>query len=326
MLIKYVYDLNENKFVNDDSITLSIKNFRTPMYYDYIEFHEYHKKFADEVFQIIVKSNNKFIGYCYLGAKDGVLKAPYSSPFSLIHLKENLRITDACAFVDCIKAFALEKDFNKVVFTLPPDIYDSQLINILITTFFSQGFKVKSIEHNNQFDFQHYESIEAYLKKSAHKVRQNYKKAIKNELKFEQIDISDFKKAYEVIRINRNEMGYPLKISYSQMKDIINMNCIKIRAFVVNKVDEPVAAAIVFDITDEVSQVIYWGDIPEYRNERAMDLLTIEIFNFYNELGKKYLDIGPSSEDGIINPGLAEFKKSIGCGVATKLLFEYDTI
>ncbi|WP_443659369.1 hypothetical protein [Clostridium algidicarnis] len=324
MIKDYIFDVDKNELYNEETCSLSISDFIHPNFYDKFEFHDYHQKFTDEVVRLAVRSNDKFIGYCYFGIKDNECKAPYSAPFSLIHLKKSFKINDACLFINGIKNFAVKKGIKNIKFTLPPEIYGFELVSVLSATFFSEGFKVKSIELNNSFDLSNYEGIEMYLKESPHKVRKNYRKALKNELEFEQIEIYDFEKAYDVIKINREQMGYPLKISKKQMEDLVNINILGIRSFIVKKSEEPIAAALIFDVTEEVSQVVYWGDIIEYRNERPMDLLTTEIFNVYKKLGKKYLDIGPSSEDGTINGGLAEFKKSIGCNSNIKIVFEYE--
>lgn len=323
MVIDCILDIDKNELFVKESVNINVLGFFKPTFYDQPKFHEYHQKFSDEVFRLIIQSNNKFIGYCYLGGKNGVLTAPYSSPFALLYLKENFKIRDACVFIDGIKSFAVHKDFKIINFTLPPEMYENELINTLVAAFFSQGFKAKSIELNNYFDLDKIVDMETYLKRSTHKVRKNYKNALKNELVFKQIEIEDFEKAYDVIKINREQMGYPLKISKQQMQDLINMETLVVRAFIIEKQEKPIAAALIFDVTEEISQVVYWGDILEYRAERAMDLLTSNIFIFYKKLKKKYLDIGPSSEYGIINEGLADFKKSIGCNTNVKITFEY---
>lgn len=326
MLRNYVYDIDKNEMCEADANSIILSDYVEPTFYDQFEFHEYHQRFVDEVFLLCIKSRDKIIGYCYLGSRENILKAPYSSPFALIHLKENFKVSDACLFVEGIKKFANKKDFYNVYFTLPPEIYNAELVSTLSASLFSEGFKVKSIEINNYFDLTKYSDLETHLKQSPHKVRKNYKRALKNELKFEEVEIEDFELAYDVIKVNREQMGYPLKISIHQMQDLINMDSLKVRSFVVRQQEKPIAAAIIFDVTKETSQVIYWGDILEYRNERPMDLLTLQIFDTYKKLGKKYLDIGPSSEDGVINVGLADFKKSIGCDTNIKAVFVYEAI
>ncbi len=323
MIYSFVYDKDLLSFELIDNNDINMDNFVSPVFYDCFEFHNYHQKFTDKLFKLFIKSKGKYIGYCYLGQREDVLKAPYSSPFSLVYLKKNYKIKDVIYFVKGIKEFAKYLKLNKVQITLPPEIYSVELINTLSATFFSEGFKVLSIDINNYFDFKFYDNKFNYLEKASHKVRKNYKTALKNNLEFVDIDNNDFHMVYDVIKVNREQMGYPLKISKEQMQDLINMNNLNVRCFVVKKDNINVAAAIIFDVNEDISQVIYWGDILEYRDERPMELLTTEVFALFSQLGKKYLDIGPSSEDGVINSGLADFKKSIGCSCNLKITFEY---
>lgn len=316
------YDLDLKKFINFDYKFEEDKSFNMT-FYDTEEFHEYHQIFADKVYRIVFIKQNRNLGYCYVGIKDNVMKAPYSAPFSMFFLNNKYRISNACDLVKSLVECCELLGSSMIEFTLPPEIYSKELINCQFASFYSNGFKVKKIDINNFFDFAQYEDKELYVKKLIHASRQNYNIAIKNQLKFVEIPVKDFLTAYDVIKINRQQMGYPLKISMEQMQDLIKMESLTCRCFGVKTDYVFIASAIIFDVTDDISQVIYWGDVEEYRKMRPMALLTTEIFDYYKNLGKKYLDIGPSSENGIINIGLADFKKSIGCYNNIKIAFEY---
>jgi hypothetical protein len=323
MIIDQIYDIDENEMHDFKYYNLPISDYLEPVFYDQFEFHDYHQKFADKVIRLWVKSADKLLGYCYVGVRDHEVRIPYSAPFSLIYVRSRFKICEVCLFIRGLKNFAAKKGLKSIRISLPPEIYGSEIINVLSSAFVSEGFKVKSVELNNYFDLSDYDGIEGYLKKSPYQVRRNYKRAISNGLEFKEIDTTDFGKAYDIIRINREQMGYLLNISEQHMNDLITMNSSLIRAFIVSKLGKPIAAALIFDVTEEVSQVVYWGDILEYRKDKPMDLLATEIFHVYKLLGKKYLDIGPSSKDGIINKGLAEFKLSVGCNTNIKVILEY---
>ncbi|WP_417204720.1 hypothetical protein [Acetoanaerobium sticklandii] len=323
MIIDVLFDIDKNQLYYDVEFCQFLEKFECDSFYDSIEFHNYHQKFISKVYRIFIKSNNKLLGYCYMGNDQNLLKSPYSSPFSLIFFRHNYTVKDACHFISGIKLISKHLNMNKVRFTLPPVIYSKELINILNAAFFSEGFTVKSLEINNYFDLKTHKDLETHLKLSPHKVRKNYKSAVRNGLVFSEISLEDIEIAYNVILTNREQMGYPLRIPLEQMRNIVNFENLVTRCFVVTKEELVIASAIIFDVNENVSQVVYWGDNNEYRNERPMEMLTLEVINFYMKLGKKYLDIGPSSENGIINTGLAEFKKSIGCNTNNKIIFEY---
>lgn len=64
--------------------------------------------------------------------------------------------------------------------------------------------------------------------------------------------------------------------------------------------------------------MIYWGDIDGYSEERPMNLLAENVYEFYQQKGIHVLDIGPSTENGVPNYGLCDFKESIGCQCSSK--------
>ena len=82
-----------------------------------------------------------------------------------------------------------------------------------------------------------------------------------------------------------------------------------------------VAAAQVFHVAKGVAQVVYWGDLRAYSHLRTMNSLAYMLFAYYHATGLKVLDIGPSTEGGVPNHGLCEFKEGIGCSVTPKFSF-----
>ncbi|HEY5587591.1 MAG TPA: hypothetical protein VIK86_01395 [Candidatus Paceibacterota bacterium] len=324
MVENLYYDIETKKHIEGIDDNFNFEKMNKPTFYDTQEFHKYHEKFTDMVYRIVFTNKNKYVGYCYIGIKDNVMKAPYSSPFSMIYFNPKYKINDICNLIKSLIECSILLNCKKIIFSLPPQIYSEELINSQSASFFSNGFKVEKVDINNYFNLSNYTSKDQYLKGLIHSSRQNHNISIKNDLTFVEVPIKNFKLAYNVIKINREQMGYPLKISERQMDDLIKMESLTCRCFGVEKDDVIIASAIIFDVTDEISQVVYWGDVSEYRKIRPMALLSIEVFNYYKNLGKKYLDIGPSSEDGIINTGLADFKKSIGCDNNIKITYKWE--
>jgi len=286
------------------------------------EFHEYHERFSEAVYHLIFETDKDILGHCYIGKKGKIASLPYSAPFSLLYPRKKWKLEDIIQCLEGLILFCKYLEFSKIYITLPPDIYYPSLVNTLSSCLFSKCFKVFSVDLNQYYSLENFDTVELYLSSVERMVRRNYNKAIKNDLKFVKIDKNRFEEAYNVIQINREEMGYPLKIPKNQMKNIINLEHLKSSFFLVKKKDTAIASAIVFDVTNEVSQVIYWGDNPSYRVLRPMALLSTHLFDYFKNQGKKYLDIGPSSDKGIISPGLFEFKESLNCKSTIKLTFE----
>lgn len=125
---------------------------------------------------------------------------------------------------------------------------------------------------------------------------------------------------YEIICKNRQSHGYPLRMSWQQVFDTTRI--IKSDFFIVHdKLENPIASAIVFHIAKNIVQVIYWGDIHEYSNLKTMNFLSFSVFEHYKKQGILTVDLGPSTENSAPNYGLAEFKESIGCMINPKYTF-----
>ena len=81
---------------------------------------------------------------------------------------------------------------------------------------------------------------------------------------------------------------------------------------------------MVYRVSGDKAQIIYWGNSPDTENLRPMNFMAYSIFNHYKGKGVKFMDIGPSTEFSIPNVGLCDFKQSIGCTVSPKISFEID--
>lgn len=325
MLSSLVFDYNENTIINSESNSLENElSIMKPLFFDELEFHKYHQKFAEKVYKLYVKYDNKILGYCYFGLRGDCLFSPYSSPFSLIYLKNKYNIEHLIIFVNSIKKVSILLGIKKIRCTLPPEIYNSEYINQLYSAFNHERFIVSKIDINNYYILDNYINKDEYLKNTIHKVRKNYRTALANNLTFKILNKTEMNIVYQIIKINRSQMNYSLKMSEKQINDLIKMESLVPRFFGVFMDDNCLASAIAFDVNDDISQIIYWGDNINYRNLRPMELLTTGVFDYFNSIKKKYIDVGPSSEDGIINSGLVGFKQSIGCNSIAKISFEYN--
>ena len=111
-------------------------------------------------------------------------------------------------------------------------------------------------------------------------------------------------------------------MSFEQVKQ--TMQIVKHSCFIVENNGKSVASAIVFEVNPDVAQVIYWGDIPNVSELKCMNFLSYNVVEYYKDRGFKFLDIGPSTEDGIPNIGLCDFKESIGCDISSKFTLKLE--
>jgi hypothetical protein len=265
-------------------------------------------------------SNKKFKMGIVGGRKDGVFASPFSAPFcgfvfSGDHMHMNYVDEAISLFVDWVR----NQGLSEIRIVLPPHIYDESAVSKVTSSLLRAGFIVDNVDLNYYYSLDVFdENLDSLMHYNA---RKHLKKALNLDLGFFQCQTEPEKElAYEIIRKNRAARGFPLKMS---MDDVMNTSTVvKSDFFLVrDKFEVPVAAAVVFHVTERIVQVIYWGGLPEYNHLRSINYLAYRLFDFYRDAGKTIVDVGPSSEKSVPNYGLCDFKESLGCQVVSKMSF-----
>lgn len=267
---------------------------------------------AKEIKYLLFKGKQSIFGFI-CGEKEGIWYSPFSSPFGGIEL-----IGDASEN-EITKALTLLcKGINKPLqITLAPSVYN-QTPNP--NQYLKAGFSKCFIDYNFHLDLSKDSFQESLLR--------NAKKHLKNALNlnhtFRHANNDDLiQKAYSIIAQNRKERGYELKMSLEQI--LFTRKVVDLDFYILEINNIACASALVYKVNHETAMVVYWGHLSEHSEFRPINLIAYYLFNHYKKEGYKILDIGPSSEKGILNEGLANFKLSLGCVKSEKITVRYDS-
>lgn len=246
-------------------------------------------------------------------AADGTFRAPFSAPFACFDFNRRQNTSTMLAVVS-----ELRSRFPGMKITLPPPIYSPVMTAQTVLALCQGGATMIYNDWNYHLDLTVADGYEAMLKSGS---RKKLRRALRYNLTL--LDVSDDPlRAYSVIERNRRYKGYPLKMNADQILATATFDGpVMGRFFVLTDGATDVCAAIVFDVTEDIAQVIYWGDAPGQPFQYGMNLLAALLYGFYRDRGYRVLDIGPSSEGGIASVGLCDFKESIGCEVSCKPTF-----
>lgn len=285
--------------------------------YNGVAFAELNREKAQAVTYLAIGDRKPRFGII-LGERGGILRSPFSAPFGGFAQRGQQRLDymDEAARL----AVGYAKSRGKQLLITPPSmVYNigeqSKWVNIL-----SRHMRQRFVDLNYHFSLSRVDDYVRCIERSA---RKNLRHAEQEKFMLVKLDSGsrdDVARAYEVIRRNREERGFPLRMTLEQVWQTVS-RVVRADFFVLCHADDDVAAAQVFHVSDGIAQVVYWGDIREYSALRPMNMLTYSIFRYYREQGLRVLDIGPSTEDGVPNFGLCEFKESIGCEVTPKYSF-----
>lgn len=122
----------------------------------------------------------------------------------------------------------------------------------------------------------------------------------------------DFLNAYHLLRENREYRG--VKMSMDQVKFVENLVKLPgIYKTYLAKVGKDIAGvAYLVRISKEVNYVLFWGDDINFRYLSPVASLLNFLVSESNHDGCTILDLGISSVDGVVDDGLARFKKNLG--------------
>jgi len=283
--------------------------------------------------QFIELQSTRFNSIHYLAFKDSKIQigivlaetenrliSPVSAPFGGFNItKPSISISTIETVISCLEDYAINRNKN-IEITLPPFFYSSDFISKCIFVFEKSKFKVSYVDLNYQIQIdlsQEYSEIIDYNAKRNLKISSNTKYSFTKVT-----SLSDIERAFEIIKINRETKGYPLRMTLENVLNTIKI--IPADFFILEMLGKEIAAAQVFHVANNIVQVIYWGDIPGFNEYKPMNELAYRIYEYYKNQNIKIIDIGPSSESGIANYGLCEYKESIGCSVTLKYKFQFE--
>lgn len=253
-----------------------------------------------------------------LGERGDTLCSPFSAPFGSFTMRGKQNLQNMEAALQLLVEYA-QRENKKLRIAMPPLVYDESQLSKWVSVFQRAGFR-QTVDLNYYIRLQ---NVPDYMKIIDRSARNHLNRSLKENfrlVKMNTADRSEVERAYEVIRRNREERGYPLRMTLEQVWQTVSQ-VIKADFFVLEHEGDDVAAAQIFHVAQGIAQVIYWGDIRQYSALRPMNYLTYAVARHYYDEGLSLLDIGPSTEDGIPNYGLCEFKEDTGCDVTPKFWF-----
>lgn len=293
---------------------------RANIVYNSWEFNELNRNKVDKIYYLLFSENNKSRFALVCGQAGSVIRCPFSAPFAtIVALKSRWTILQLEEAVRDLVVWGKEKHIQSIYLTLPPDFYDKRLIISLTNVLLRYRFQLVYQDINYAFYLGGNRMGDVALFPNA---RKNLQIALRSNLKFCRCTgFEDKQSAYDIIKQNREYKGYPLRMTWPQVEKTISF--VENEFFVVMLGEIKIAAAQVFMVSPEIYQVIYWGDTPGFSEYKPVNFLADQLVKYYKTKNAQYLDVGPSSDYGLPNYGLCDFKTGIGCELSSKLSFEY---
>ena len=275
--------------------------------YNSVAFAEFNSAKADSIRYLSIVDNKPRCGIIF-GERQGRLISGFSAPFGGFDFVKKLTTEALIEAVGSLTGFLKGMEATII---LPPEFFDASPNAMLRYAFICAGWRDDALV-NNHFDLTRgpYESI---IHGSANN---RLHKSEKSGAIFESVSLE---RAYKVIAENRKMRGYPLAMSLDEV--IATAPLTKTRGYVVSLDGADIASALINDVSDDISQIVYWGDNGLHAEAQGMRLLAARLYELYRKEGRRCLDIGPSGTWGEISPMLSSFKELVGASTTLKHRF-----
>lgn len=294
--------------------------FKKALCFNKADFNLVNTVLCEDIYFLIFKDTKIRMGII-AGVVEGNFKSPFSAPFGGFSVLDNkLNIKHIEESVDALEEFCKKKNLKSIEITLPPLFYNYSILTKITHVLYQKNWLLDQFDLNYYFNYSRTTTAEDLKLEMSDSARNKLANSKKYDFQFFSGNTTEIlKDAFEIIRINREEKGYPLKMTLKQMiktAEILTVTC-----FIVQYNEKNIAAAIVYKVNSDIPLVVYWGDLSEYSKLRTMNFLTFKIFEYYLNKGCKILDVGTAMINNLPNYGLCEFKESLGCSILPRTCF-----
>lgn len=138
---------------------------------------------------------------------------------------------------------------------------------------------------------------------------------------FEKLPPSFLPEAYACIAESRNDKGYPITMTLPELSEMFDRFPDHYYLFGVKDQAKIVATCVAIEVSPKILYCFYIGDALAYRHTSPVTMLMDGLYKFAREHHYELIDLGISTDEGVLNEGLYSFKKSLGAVDSPKLTF-----
>lgn len=137
-----------------------------------------------------------------------------------------------------------------------------------------------------------------------------------------QSDSSDWEACYQLLVNNRARRGVKLSMSWDIFKKSLEQLPLQIKLWKAVVKNMIVGCAVTVRISQDSLYVLFWGDNEYGRSLSAVASICDSLLVLAKSENVRYLDLGISSVEGILDPGLARFKSNLGAIQGQKITYK----
>jgi hypothetical protein len=265
---------------------------------------------------ISASSGNSSVVFPFF-VQNGRILSPVKGPFGsfLFDSKPNNKLV--LEILVQLESLARKEKVHTIQVIFPPDCYQPEVNVWLQPLMISEGYQIAWQDLN--FHRELTNSFETGLHRSE---RWKLRKSLQLGYDFRMIPEPDWDFAYPFFLESRRRKGYLLSMEREDLEKTFRLFPDAYRMSGVFFQDQCVALALSIQVNEEIEYVFYTADQVMHRKLSPVVLLHYGLANDCMEKGVKLLDLGTSSLKGVVNSGVATFKRNLGATASLKSTFQ----
>ncbi|MDZ7900576.1 MAG: hypothetical protein U5N85_21435 [Arcicella sp.] len=180
---------------------------------------------------------------------------------------------------------------------------------------FKLGFGISITEQNYEIPITEksfYETINSI------RARQLLRKSIKKEFSFQEIINPNFTEIHAFITHSRERKNRPMTMNLEQFENHFRLFPKNFQVFSVTEFQQTIAVAVTIKINSQIVYTFYLADNEFHLKYSPTVFLLSGIYDYFKSQNYTILDLGIATNKGILNEGLARFKRSLGANSSLK--------
>lgn len=241
----------------------------------------------------------------------GVFSSPARAPFGGFDVWCE---DDFETFVGQVETFLTTCNAREWQITQPPLAYDGRRAVRELATLCRLGYIVTRQEYNQSLPV----DDRPFLQLGNYANRKRFNRAIRMGVSARRLDVVEYQAAYEVLVENRAKKGRVLSMSWPQVDQLATAFPERLIGFGAFQDGEMVGSALCVVVRSDILYVYAWGERAGAENISPVTPIAHVIHDYARVAGFRLLDLGTSSVNGVVNQGLAAFKRSLGAYASLK--------
>lgn len=237
------------------------------------------------------------------------------SPFGSFVLDEKVSKHDLLSILAKIEQWSLAHHITNVMIRSFPEVYAPRQSKLIKEVLIESGFSVKYQDISQVIPV-----TSTAMNLNADKKRRLRKAEIAG-FSFRKLPMEFLSEGYQLIVQSRENKGYPITMELNQLEHMFRLFPDHYMLFGLFDKEKMIASSVAIKVNNDILYCFYLGDDLLYRSDSPVTILVNSVYQFCQMNNYKVLDLGISTDKGVLNKGLYDFKKTFGCIDAYKLTF-----